>query len=192
MRYYQASSSEQFGKVVETLQKETTRFYPRSPLRLREDDGALGLVNYRESMACTPRAASCSTTSLPPRRDLRDPARSPAPSAASSSACRTRSSWATSTASDWGFAGDYVKMMDDAQRRSPTTTSLPPARRSPSSEFSGVQPCGLDYKDFVAFDPRYLRPAEVDLLLGDPSKAKAKLYWVPQTTVETARGHDGG
>jgi GDPmannose 4,6-dehydratase len=88
---------------------------------------------------------------------------------------------------DWGFAGDYVKMMwMMLQQEKPDDYVIATGKTISVREFCELAfgHVGLDYKDFVAFDQRYLRPAEVDLLLGDPAKAKAKLGWVPTTTVE--------
>ncbi len=88
---------------------------------------------------------------------------------------------------DWGFAGDYVKMMwMMLQQDKPDDYVIATGKTISVREFAQLAftHAGLDFKDFVEFDPRYLRPSEVELLLGDPAKAKARLGWVPTTTVE--------
>jgi GDPmannose 4,6-dehydratase len=88
---------------------------------------------------------------------------------------------------DWGFAGDYVKMMwMMLQQETPDDYVVATGKTISVREFAELafEHAGLNFKDYVQFDPRYLRPAEVDLLLGDPTKAKQKLGWVPTTTVE--------
>ena len=113
IRFYQASSSEMFGKVRETPQTELTPFHPRSPYGCAKVFGHDITVNYRESLrAVRLLRASCSTTRASAAASSSSPARSPTPWPASSSACRTSSCSATSTPKrDWGYAGDYVKAM---------------------------------------------------------------------------------
>lgn len=188
VRYYQASSSEQFGKVVETPQKETTPFYPRSPYACAKVMAHWATVNYRESYGMH---ASCGIlfNHESPRRGETFVTRKITRAVGRIKLGLQRKLFLGNIDAkrDWGFAGDYVEAMwlmlqqPEADDYVIATGVTIPVRRFCELAFGHV---GLDYQDFVAFDPRYLRPAEVDLLLGDPSKARAKLGWVPRTTVE--------
>ncbi len=188
VRFYQASSSEQYGKVVETPQTETTPFYPRSPYACAKLMAHWATINYRESYGLH---ASCGIlfNHESPRRGETFVTRKITRAVGRIKLGLQDKVYLGNLDSkrDWGFAGDYVKMMwmmlqqdkpDDFVIATGTTISV---RDFCELAFRHV---GLDYKEFVAFDSRYLRPAEVDLLLGDPAKAKAKLGWVPTTTVE--------
>ncbi|MBS0190746.1 MAG: GDP-mannose 4,6-dehydratase [Phycisphaerales bacterium] len=192
VRYYQASSSEQFGKVVETPQKETTPFYPRSPYACAKMMAHWATVNYRESYGLH---ASCGIlfNHESPRRGETFVTRKITRAVGRIKLGLQDKIFLGNLDSkrDWGFAGDYVKMMwMMLQQEKPDDYVVATGKTIAVKEFCELafSHVGLDYKDFVAFDPRYLRPAEVDLLLGDPSKAKAKLGWVPQTTVEQLAG----
>ena len=188
VRYYQASSSEQYGKVVETPQKETTPFYPRSPYACAKLMAHWATVNYRESYGLH---ASCGIlfNHESPRRGETFVTRKITRAVGRIKIGLQDKVFLGNLDSkrDWGYAGDYVKMMwmmlqqDKADDYVVATGKTISVREFCELAFHHV---GLDYKDFVAFDQRYLRPAEVDLLLGDPSKAKQKLGWVPTTTVE--------
>jgi len=192
VRYYQASSSEQYGKVMETPQKETTPFYPRSPYACAKMMAHWATVNYRESYGLH---ASCGIlfNHESPRRGETFVTRKITRAVGRIKLGLQSKIFLGNLDSkrDWGFAGDYVKMMwmmlqqdkpDDYVIATGKTISV---REFCELSFSHV---GLDYKDYVEFDQRYLRPAEVDLLLGDPTKAKRKLGWEPQTTVEQLAG----
>ncbi len=188
VRYYQASSSEQYGKVVETPQTETTPFYPRSPYACAKLMAHWATVNYRESYGLH---ASCGIlfNHESPRRGETFVTRKITRAVGRIKMGLQDKVFLGNLDSkrDWGFAGDYVKMMwmmlqqeraDDYVVATGKTISV---REFAELAFAHA---GLNFKDHVQFDPRYLRPAEVDLLLGDPAKAKQKLGWVPTTTVE--------
>jgi GDPmannose 4,6-dehydratase len=188
VRYYQASSSEQFGKVVETPQKETTPFYPRSPYACAKVMAHWATVNYRESYGMH---ASCGIlfNHESPRRGETFVTRKITRAVGRIKLGLQDKVYLGNLESkrDWGFAGDYVRMMwMMLQQDTPDDYVIATGRTISVREFAQMAfaHAGLDFKDFVAFDPRYLRPAEVDLLLGDPSKARRKLGWEPTTTVE--------
>ncbi|ALS29716.1 GDP-mannose 4,6-dehydratase [Paenibacillus sp. 32O-W] len=180
-RFYQASSSEMFGKVVETPQKETTPFYPRSPYGVAKVYGHWITVNYRESFGMF----ACSGILFnheSPRRGLEFVTRK-----VSDGVARIKLGLANElrmgnldALRDWGFAGDYVKAMwlmlqqDEPDDYVIATGEMHSVRELLEIAFSYV---GLDYRDYVVIDPEFVRPAEVDLLLGDCSKAKEKLGW---------------
>jgi len=180
-RFYQASSSEMFGKVMETPQKETTPFYPRSPYGVAKVYGHWITVNYRESFGMF----ACSGILFnheSPRRGLEFVTRKVTNATAKiklglQSELRMGN---LDALRDWGFAGDYVKAMWlMLQQEEPddyviATGEMHTVRELLEVSFSYV---GLDYQDYVVVDPKFFRPAEVDLLLGDCSKAKEKLGW---------------
>lgn len=180
-KFYQASSSEMFGKVVETPQKETTPFYPRSPYGVAKVYGHWITVNYRESFnmfACSGILFNHES----PRRGVEFVTRKVTDGVARiklglQSELRMGN---LDSLRDWGFAGDYVKAMwlmlqqDEPDDYVIATGQMHTVRELLEVAFSYV---GLDYKDYVVIDPKFERPAEVDLLLGDCSKAKEKLGW---------------
>lgn len=188
IRFYQASSSEMYGKVVETPQKETTPFYPRSPYGVAKLYGHWITVNYRESYNLH---ASCGIlfNHESPRRGETFVTRK-ITRAVGRIKCGLQKKLYLGNLDakrDWGFAGDYVEAMwlmlqqdkpDDYVIATGETRSV---REFLERCFSRV---GLDYRDFVEIDARYFRPAEVDLLLGDSSKAKAAFGWTPRVTFE--------
>ncbi len=187
-RFYQASSSEQYGKVVETPQKETTPFYPRSPYACAKVMAHWATVNYRESYGMH---ASCGIlfNHESPRRGETFVTRKITRAVGRIKLGMQKKLYLGNLDSkrDWGFAGDYVEMMwrmlqqetaDDYVVATGQTWSV---REFAEKAFACV---GLDFDEYVEFDKRYLRPAEVDLLLGDPSKAKAQLGWVPTTSFD--------
>jgi GDPmannose 4,6-dehydratase len=183
-RFYQASTSEMFGKVQEVPQKETTPFYPRSPYGVAKLYGHWITVNYRESY----NMFSCSGILFnheSPRRGLEFVTRKVSHAAASIKLGLQNELRMGNLDSkrDWGFAGDYVKAMwlmlqqdkpDDYVVASGETHTI---RELLEEAFGYV---GLNYEDYVVQDPKFMRPAEVDLLLGDPSKAYKKLGWKPE------------
>jgi GDPmannose 4,6-dehydratase len=188
VRYYQASSSEQYGKVIETPQTENTPFYPRSPYACAKVMAHWATVNYRESYGMH---ASCGIlfNHESPRRGETFVTRKITRAVGRIKLGLQDKVYLGNLDSkrDWGYAGDYVKMMwMMLQQEKPDDYVIATGKTISVREFCELafNHVGLDYKDFVAFDQRYLRPAEVDLLLGDPTKAKQKLGWVPTTTVE--------
>jgi GDPmannose 4,6-dehydratase len=188
IRFYQASSSEMFGKVLEVPQTENTPFYPRSPYGVAKVYGHYITVNYRESYGM-----HCSSGILfnheSPRRGLEFVTRK-----VTDAVARIKLGLATElpmgnldAKRDWGFAGDYVEAMwmmlqqpegDDYVVATGETHTV---ERLVEVAFSHV---GLSWKDHVTLDERFVRPAEVDLLIGDPAKAKAKLGWEPKVGFE--------
>ncbi len=188
IRFYQASSSEMFGKVLETPQKETTPFRPRSPYACAKVFAYHQTVNYREAyglFACngilfnheSPRRGETFVT----RKITR-------------AATRIREGLQEhlylgnlDATRDWGYAGDYVEAMwlmlqhDEPEDFVIATGQAYSVRDFLTMAFARV---GLDWRDHVKMDERYLRPAEVEALLGDPSKARRLLGWQPSTSFE--------
>jgi GDPmannose 4,6-dehydratase len=188
VRYYQASSSEQYGKVQETPQKETTPFYPRSPYACAKVMAHWATVNYRESYDLH---ASCGVlfNHESPRRGETFVTRKITRAVGRIKLGLQQKVYLGNLDSkrDWGYAGDYVKMMwMMLQQDTPDDYVIATGRTITVREFAEMafSHAGLNFEDHVEFDARYLRPAEVDLLLGDPSKAKQKLGWEPETSVE--------
>ncbi|CAM2978512.1 GDP-mannose 4,6-dehydratase [Paenibacillus sediminis] len=187
-RFYQASSSEMFGKVVETPQKETTPFYPRSPYGVAKVYGHWITVNYRESFnlyACSGILFNHES----PRRGLEFVTRKVTDAVARIKLGLQHELRMGNLEAlrDWGFAGDYVKAMwlmlqqnepDDYVISTGETHSV---RELLEVAFSYVD---LNYEDYVVIDPKFVRPAEVDLLLGDCAKAKQNLGWEPEISFE--------
>lgn len=188
IRFYQASSSEQYGKVVETPQKETTPFHPRSPYAVAKVMGHWATVNYREAYGL-----HCSCGILfnheSPRRGETFVTRKITRAVGRIKMGLQDKVFLGNLDSqrDWGFAGDYVKMMwTMLQQDEPDDYVIATGRTIPVRAFAEMAfaHAGLNFQKHVAFDERYLRPAEVDLLLGDSSKAQRKLGWKAETSVE--------
>jgi GDPmannose 4,6-dehydratase len=188
IRFYQASSSEMFGKVVEVPQCETTPFYPRSPYGVAKVYGHWITVNYRESYGMHASSGMLFNHESP-RRGVEFVTRK-----ITDGVVRIKLGLQKElrlgnleAQRDWGFAGDYVKAMwlilqqDQADDYVIATGVTHSVRRFCELAFGHV---GLDYRDYVVQDERYMRPAEVDLLVGDPSKARKQLGWQPETTFE--------
>ena len=188
IRFYQASSSEMFGKVQEVPQKEDTPFYPRSPYGVAKVYGHWITVNYRESynMYC------CSGILFNHESERRG--REFVTRKVTDGVARIKLGMATElrlgnldSKRDWGFAGDYVRAMwlmlqqDEPDDYVVATGETHTVRKLVELAFSAV---GLDWQKHVKIDPSLVRPAEVDLLIGDPSKAKRKLGWTPDVTFE--------
>ena len=188
IRFYQASSSEMFGKVVETPQKETTPFYPRSPYGVAKVYSHWITVNYRESYGMH---ASCGIlfNHESPRRGETFVTRKITRAATRIKLGLQKKLFLGNLDAqrDWGFAGDYVEAMwlmlqqDEPDDYVVATNELYSVRDFCEKTFARL---GLDYRDHVEVDPRYYRPAEVDLLLGDSTKARTKLGWVLRTSFE--------
>ncbi len=183
-RFYQASSSEQFGKVVETPQKESTPFYPRSPYGVAKVYGHWITVNYRESFGLYA-VSGILFNHESPRRGLEFVTRK-----VTDGVARIKLGLATElrlgtldARRDWGYAGDYVDAMwrmlqrDEPQDYVIGTGETWSVRQLVEEAFSYAD---LDYKQFVRQDPKFNRPAEVDLLVADPSRAKKELGWEPK------------
>ena len=183
-RFYQASSSEMFGKVQEVPQREETPLYPRSPYGVAKVYGHWITINYRESFDLYA-VSGILFNHESPRRGLEFVTRK-----VTDGAARIKLGLAKElrlgnldARRDWGFAGDYVKAMwlmlqqdtpDDYVVATGETWSV---GQLCEFAFGAVD---LDYREFVKLDPRFMRPAEVDLLVGDPSKAKRQLGWEPE------------
>lgn len=188
IRFYQASSSEMFGKAKETPQTENTPFYPRSPYGVAKVYGHWITVNYRESYNLHATSGILFNHESP-RRGLEFVTRKITDGVARIKLGLTDKLALGNLDSkrDWGFAGDYVKAMwlmlqqDTAEDFVIATGETHSVEEFVKTAFGHVD---LDYKDYVVTDPRFVRPAEVDLLLGDPSKAKQKLGWVPSVTFD--------
>ena len=188
IRFYQASSSEMFGKVVETPQKETTPFYPRSPYGVAKVYSHWITINYRESYDLH---ASCGIlfNHESPRRGETFVTRKITRAATRIKLGLQEKLYLGNLDAkrDWGFAGDYVEAMWlILQQETPddyvvATNELYSVRDFCEKTFGQL---GLNYEDHVEIDPRYYRPAEVDLLLGDSTKAYEQLGWKPQTSFD--------
>jgi GDPmannose 4,6-dehydratase len=182
IRFYQASSSEMFGKVRESPQTERTPFHPRSPYGVAKVFGHDITVNYRESYGMY----ACSGILFNhegPRRGLEFVTRK-----ITNTAARIKLGidkelvlGNTDAKRDWGYAGDYVKAMwMMLQQDAPDDYVIATGETHSVDEFLTLafEKAGLgDFRPYVKHDPKYFRPAEVDLLIGDPSKAEKKLGW---------------
>ena len=189
IRFYQASSSEMFGKVREVPQTEMTPFHPRSPYGVAKVFGHHITMNYRESYGLY----ACSGILFNhegPRRGLEFVTRK-----ITNTAARIKLGIEkelvlgnTDAKRDWGYAGDYVKAMWlMLQQDEPDDYVIATGETHSIEEFLTLafDKVGLgDWKPYVRHDAKFLRPAEVDLLIGDPSKAKAKLGWQPEVNFE--------
>ena len=183
-RFYQASSSEMFGRVTETPQTETTPFYPRSPYGVAKVYGHWITVNYRESYNLYA-VSGILFNHESPRRGIEFVTRKVTDGVAriKLGMARQISLGNLDARRDWGFAGDYVDAMwRMLQQPSPQdyvigTGQTHSVRELVQAAFSHV---GLDWQKHVVTDPRFMRPAEVDLLLADPAKARHELGWTPQ------------
>lgn len=188
IRFYQASSSEMFGKVQEVPQTEKTPFYPRSPYGVAKVYGHWITVNYRESynlFACSGILFNHES----PRRGLEFVTHK-----VTYGIARIKLGLQDSlhlgnleARRDWGYAGDYVRAMwlmlqqDEPDDYVIATGETHSVRELCEVAFSYV---GLNYEDYVIIDPKFFRPAEVDLLVGNPAKARSKLGWEPTVSFE--------
>lgn len=187
-RFYQASSSEMFGKVVESPQRETTSFHPRSPYGVAKVYGHWITINYRESYGLHA-SSGILFNHESPRRGLEFVTRK-----ITYSVARIHHGLQKNLAlgnldarRDWGFAGDYVEAMwrmlqqDDPSDYVISTGETHSVREFCKIAFGHV---GLDYNDHVTVSPEFFRPAEVDLLLGDSTRAQEELGWKAQVDFE--------
>jgi GDPmannose 4,6-dehydratase len=183
-RFYQASSSEMFGRVTETPQRETTSFYPRSPYGVAKVYGHWITVNYRESYNLYA-VSGILFNHESPRRGIEFVTRKVTDGVAriKLGLARQISLGNLDARRDWGFAGDYVDAMwRMLQQPSPQdyvigTGKTHSVRELVEAAFSHV---GLEWEEHVVTNPKFMRPAEVDLLLADPSKARQELGWIPK------------
>ena len=188
IRFYQASSSEMFGKVVEVPQRESTPFYPRSPYGVAKVYGHWITVNYRESYDLHA-SSGILFNHESPRRGLEFVTRK-----ISHAVAGIKLGMATElrlgnleAQRDWGFAGDYVRAMWlMLQQDSPDDYVVATGETHSVREFCQVafDHVGLDWEKYVVVDEKFFRPAEVDLLIGEPNKAHKVLGWKPETTFE--------
>ena len=188
IKFYQASSSEMFGRVMEVPQTEKTPFYPRSPYGVAKVYGHFITVNYKESYDIYA-VSGILFNHESPRRGLEFVSRK-----ITDGAVRIKLGLAEKLAlgnldakRDWGYAGDYIRAMwmmlqhDTPENFVIATGKNHSVRDLCETAFAHLD---LDYNDYVVTDPRFVRPAEVDILLGDPSKAKTILGWEPVVTFE--------
>jgi GDPmannose 4,6-dehydratase len=184
IRFYQASSSEMFGKVQAVPQREDTPFYPRSPYGVAKVYAHWISVNYRESYGMFT-SSGILFNHESPRRGLEFVTRK-----VTDAAARIKLGLATElrlgnldAKRDWGYAGDYVRAMwlmlqqDQAEDYVVATGETHSVEELVDAAFSYLD---LDWREFVVQDPRFMRPAEVDLLIGDPAKARERLGWTPK------------
>jgi GDPmannose 4,6-dehydratase len=186
IRFYQASSSEMFGKVREVPQNELTPFHPRSPYGVAKVYGHYITVNYRESYDLYA-VSGILFNHESPRRGLEFSTRKISDGVARIKLGMTDELRLGNLDAerDWGFAGDYVEAMwmmlqQDEASDYVVATGEPHSVR----EFAQItfERAGLDWEQYVVVDPKFLRPAEVDQLIGDPSKAREQLGWEPKTS----------
>jgi GDPmannose 4,6-dehydratase len=185
-RFYQASSSEQFGKVQEHPQRESTPFYPRSPYGVAKVYGHWITVNYRESYDLFA-VSGILFNHESPRRGIEFVTRK-----VTDGVARIKLGLAKElrlgnldAKRDWGFAGDYVEAMWlMLQQKAPKDYVIGTGEQHTVQELVELafQHVGLDWKQHVVLDPRFMRPAEVETLLADPTLAKRELGWSPKVT----------
>ena len=188
IRFYQASSSEMFGKVVEVPQRESTPFYPRSPYGVAKLYGHWITINYRESYDLHA-SSGILFNHESPRRGLEF-----VPRKISYGVARIKLGLQQElrlgnleARRDWGFAGDYVKAMWlMLQQDAPDDFVVATGETHTVREFCELafERVGLDWNQFVVIDEKFFRPAEVDLLIGEPTKAQKVLGWEPDTSFE--------
>jgi GDPmannose 4,6-dehydratase len=188
IKFYQASSSEMFGKVAEVPQTERTPFYPRSPYGVAKVYGHFITVNYRESYNIFA-VSGILFNHESPRRGLEFVSRK-----VTDGAARIKLGLLDKLAlgnldakRDWGYAADYVRAMwMMLQHDKPDNFVIASGRHHSVRQLceAAFGHLDLDYNDYVVTDPRFVRPAEVDVLLGNPSHAKKTLGWEPTVTFE--------
>jgi len=188
-RFYQASTSEMFGLIQETMQSETTPFYPRSPYGVAKLYAHWMTVNYRESFGLHA-SSGILFNHESPLRGIEFVTRKVTDAVARIKQGKQKELRLGNIDAkrDWGFSGDYVEAMwlmlqQDTPDDYVVATGLTSTVRDMCRiAFNHV---GLKHEDYFVIDPTFYRPAEVEVLLGNPAKAKAKLGWVAQTNLET-------
>ncbi len=185
IRFYQASSSEMFGKAQEVPQSEKTPFYPRSPYGVAKVYGHFITVNYRESYGIHA-SSGILFNHESPRRGLEFVTRK-----ITDGVARIKLGLADKLAlgnldakRDWGYAGDYVRAMWLMLQQGDFVIATGQTHSVKDFVRLAFEHVDLDFNKYVVVDPRFVRPAEVDLLLGDPSKARKQLRWEPTVTFE--------
>ncbi len=186
IKFYQASSSEMFGKVMEVPQRESTPFYPRSPYGVAKVYGHWITINYRESFDIFA-ASGILFNHESPRRGIEFVTRKIAYHAAKIKLGLAKELRLGNLEAqrDWGYAGDYVEAMwMMLQHHTPDNFVIGTGETHSVREFCELAfgYVGLNYKDYVVQDQRYYRPAEVDLLISDPTKAHKELGWKPKVS----------
>ncbi len=186
IKFYQASSSEMFGKVMEVPQRETTPFYPRSPYGVAKVYGHWITINYRESFDIFATSGILFNHESP-RRGLEFVTRKISSTVAKIKLGQAKELRLGNLESqrDWGFAGDYVEAMwMMLQHSKPDSFVIGTGETHAVREYCehAFGYVGLDYQDYVIQDPRFYRPAEVDLLISDPTKASKELGWKAKTS----------
>ena len=187
-KFYQASSSEMFGKVLETPQRETTPFYPRSPYGVAKVFGHDIVRNYRESYGLFACSGICFNHESP-RRGLEFVTRK-ITNAVAKIAYNLQSDITLGNITskrDWGFAGDYAEAMWlMLQQEYPVDYVISTGETHTVEEFcrEAFDIVGLDYKQYIKTDSKFIRPAEVDILLGDSTKIQEQLNWKPKTSFQ--------
>jgi GDPmannose 4,6-dehydratase len=184
VRFYQASSSEMFGKVTETPQQETTSFYPRSPYGVAKVYGHWITVNYRESYGLYT-VSGILFNHESPRRGLEFVTRKISHAVASIKLGLSKELHLGNLDArrDWGFAGEYVQAMwKMLQQETPEDFVIGTGETHSVREFADTafKYVGLNYQDYVVQDAHFLRPSEVDMLISNPAKARQKLNWEPK------------
>lgn len=188
-KFYQASTSEMFGGMKEhPIQSETTPFHPRSPYGVAKLFAHWSTINYRESynlFGC----CGILFNHESPLRGIEFVTRKVSDAVARIKLGKQKELRLGNIDAkrDWGFAGDYVKAMYlMLQKDNPDTYVIATGRTTTVRDMCRIafEYVGLNYEDYVVIDPKFYRPAEVDLLLGDPTKAKRELGWEPETSLE--------
>lgn len=188
IKFYQASTSEMFGLIQEEMQSETTPFYPRSPYGVAKLYGHWITINYRESFnmfACSGILFNHES----PLRGIEFVTRKVTDAVARIKYGMQKELRLGNidTKRDWGFAGDYVEAMWlMLQQEQPDDYVVATGRTTTVRDMCKIafEHVGLNYEEFVVIDPKFYRPAEVDVLLGNPEKAMRKLSWKPKTSLE--------
>jgi len=188
IRFYQASTSEMFGKVQTKRQDESTPFYPRSPYGVAKLFGHWITINYRESYNLHA-SSGILFNHESPLRAIEFVTRKVTDAVARIKLGKQKELRLGNIDAkrDWGFAGDYVEpMWLMLQQSAPDNYVIATGRSTTVRDMCRIafSHVGLNYEDYVVVDPKFFRPAEVDVLLGNPAKAKARLGWQARTSIE--------